>query len=112
MKTRLLAVFAVALGLAAAGVLSAADKEFKATCPVSGAPAKEANALDYKGKKVYFCCQNCPKKYAADPEKFATKANFQLAQTGQVTQVACPLSGKPCNPDATTDVKGVAVAFC
>ena len=37
----------------------AAEKEFKATCPVSGGPAKEAHSVDYHGKKVYFCCPNC-----------------------------------------------------
>src|SRR5687767_4724500 len=40
--------------------------------------AKAGNSTDYKGGKVYFCCMNCPKAFAKDPAKFATKANAQL----------------------------------
>ena len=45
-------------------------------CPVSGKPiaAKNAKAVaEYEGKKVYFCCENCPKAFAADPAKFTEK---------------------------------------
>ncbi len=107
-----LAAFAVAM-VALVGSLIAADKEeFKATCPVSGAPAKEANYVEYMGKKVYFCCMNCPKKFKADPASFAAKANKQLAETKQITQVACPVSGQACNPEQKSDIAGVEVCFC
>ena len=86
--------------------------EFKATCPVSGQPAIEDSSREYKGKTVYFCCQNCPKAYEADPDKFATKANHQLFETGQILQVACPFTGAAVNPDTAVDVAGVKVAFC
>jgi len=112
MKTRILAVATLSLLLALASSLTAAEKEFKATCPVSGGPAKEANSVEYKGKKVYFCCMNCPKAFTADPDKFKAKTNLQLAQTGQIVQVGCPFSGKACNPDATIEVAGVKVGFC
>lgn len=112
MKTKLFTAAACGLTLALAGVLTAAEKEFHATCPVSGAPAKEANSVDFLGKKVYFCCQNCPKKYTANPDKFALKAKQQLAATGQITQVACPISGKPAKADQSLDVGGVDVHFC
>lgn len=101
----------VAVALLTAG-LTAEEKEFKATCPVSGGPAKEANALDYHGKKVYFCCGNCPKKFAADSKPFEAKANKQLAETGQITQVACPISGRAANPEKKSEVAGVEVVFC
>lgn len=87
-------------------------KEFKAKCVVSGGAAKVENAVDYKGGSVYFCCQNCPKAFAKDTAKFATKANHQLAATGQITQTKCPLSGGKLNPDATAEVGGVKVGFC
>lgn len=112
MKTRYFAAVLVALSMTAGHLLNAADKEFKANCPVSGGPAKESSSLDYKGKKVYFCCNNCPKKFAGDPEKFAAKANRQLAQTGQLLQVACPLSGQPCKAEQKCDVDGTDVYFC
>lgn len=75
-------------------------------------PAKAENAVDYKGGKVFFCCQNCPKKFSEDPAKFAVKANHQLAATKQAKQVKCPLSGQPCKADQVVEVGGVKVAFC
>jgi YHS domain-containing protein len=112
MKTGFLASAVVGVSVALASMLGAAEKKIDCKCPVSGAPAKEASAVAYKGAKVYFCCNNCPKKFEADPAKFAAKANAQLLQTAQAVQVACPLSGKPCNPEKTTEVAGVKVAFC
>jgi len=26
--------------------------------------------VEYKGKKVYFCCPDCKAKFQADPEKY------------------------------------------
>lgn len=74
--------------------------------------AKAANAVDYKGGKVYFCCMNCPKAFAADKTKFAAKANHQLVATGQATQKACPFSGEAVNADTKIKVSGAEVAFC
>ena len=31
------------------------------------------------------------------------KANAQLLETGQIVQVACPLTGKPVNKEATVE---------
>src|SRR5258708_4170404 len=95
----LCAVFAVGLMAFAAD-----DKEFKATCPVSGKPALQDKTVDYKGGKVYFCCGNCPGAFSKDVAKFATKANQQLAATGQAKEVKCPLSGAKLNPDTAVDV--------
>lgn len=82
------------------------------TCPVSGKPASKDNKVAYKGREVYFCCQNCPKAFSKNVDKFAAKANFQLAQTGQLTQVACPLAGRKINPATASKVEGVEVSFC
>lgn len=90
-----------------------AEKKFEATCPVSGKPAKESSVVEMKdGSKVYFCCENCPKAYKADPEKYATKVNHQLLETGQVVQVACPLSGKPLNKEASAELGKQKIGFC
>ena len=101
----------LAIGLVAYAAEDKA-KEFKATCPVSGKAALQDKTVDYKGGKVYFCCENCPKAFAKDTAKFATKANQQLVATGQAKQVKCPLTGKDLNPDASTEVGGVKVGFC
>ena len=51
------------------------DKGFtlQTKCPVSGKPIKADAVAKHKGKNVYFCCPNCPKAFAADPDKFLAK---------------------------------------
>ncbi len=106
-------VTAAALFTAGASVATAEDeKEFSCDCPLSGKPAQEDVAVDYKGKKVYFCCPGCPAGFEADPAKFADKVHMQWLKTGQITQVACPLSGKPVNEEMTIAVGPAEVAFC
>ena len=62
--------------------------------------------------KVYFCCKNCPKAYAKDPAKFENKVRRQLAETGQIVQVACPISGQPVNKEVTVEHGHTKVGFC
>jgi YHS domain-containing protein len=102
-----------ALLLAGLAAYAAEEKAaFKATCPVSGKPALEDKTAEYKGAKVYFCCENCPKAFAKDTAKFATKANQQLVATGQATEVKCPLSGGKLDTTTAIDVGGTKVCFC
>ena len=106
--------FAAASVVLTASVMMAyaADKPFKATCPVAGQPAKEDKTADYKGGKVYLCCNDCAEEFSKNTAKYATKANLQLAATGQTTQTKCPLSGGKLNPDAHSEISGVKVTFC
>lgn len=108
-----------ALALAVAGFAYAADekKEDKidlkgVKCIVSDHDATAEGMIEFKGKKLFFCCEDCPKAFKEDPAKFMTKAAHQLLQTKQALQVACPLSGGKLNPEKTVDVAGVKVAFC
>ena len=86
--------------------------KFEQKCVVSGAAAKEDKTVDYKGGKVYFCCEKCPKAFANDTAKYATKANHQLVATGQAKQAKCPLTGGKLNAEKTVKVSGVEVQFC
>ena len=81
-------------------------------CPVSGKPAVEAGVADHNGGKVYFCCPNCPKAFAANTVKFAAKANLQLVQTGQAKQFQCPLKEKPVKETLSVTVESVEVGLC
>ena len=122
MKTR--TVFASVLLVATAGMVAggllAADSPpstpqpnlADAKCPVTGKMVKADDWLAYDGAKVYFCCENCPKAFKKDPSKYAAKAHLQEVQTGQLKEVACPLTGKKLNPETAIDVGGVKVAFC
>lgn len=114
MKTRLFLAALIGLSFVLVQGTMADDKEEKVAvkCPVSGQPAKEAHTVDYKGRKIQFCCPNCPKAFTANPEKFAAKAAHQLALTKQATQVCCPLTGKPAKESVSVDVDGVKVALC
>ena len=89
-----------------------APAKFDHKCVVTGAAAKEDKNVTYKGGKLYFCCENCPKTYAKDTAKYATKANHQLAATGQAKQAKCPITGAKLNPEKTVKVGGVEVQFC
>jgi YHS domain-containing protein len=44
------------------------------TCPVmEGNPINKNIFVEYKGKKVYFCCKGCPEEFLANPEKYVAK---------------------------------------
>jgi len=103
---------AMCLLVVAGFVVAEEAKKFEQKCVVSGAPAKEDKTVDYKGGKVYFCCGNCPKAFEKDVAKYATKANHQLAATGQAKQAKCPISGGKLNAEKTVNVGGVEVQFC
>ena len=60
---------AIVLSLAAVTLASAATVNTK--CPVSGRPAKPSVTSKHDGKTVALCCNNCKKKFDADPEKYA-----------------------------------------
>lgn len=98
--------------LAAALTVAARAGDKCGNCPVSGEAAKKEHAEDYKGKKVYFCCDGCPAAFKAEPAKFAAKTNFQLFKTGQIVQVGCPFSGGKLNKDTETEFEGVKLSFC
>ena len=33
--------------------------------------------IEYKGEKVYFCCDGCKEKFETEPEKYMTKSNLK-----------------------------------
>lgn len=83
-----------------------------AKCPISGKAAKAESSVAYRDAKVYLCCDGCPDAFTKDKAKYSTKANHQLAQTGQFKQEKCPLSGGDLNKEATAEISGVKVTFC
>jgi len=106
------ALLAVSVGLVAAEKKAEKKHEFKAVCPVSGKPAVESTAVEYKGAKVYLCCPGCVEPFQKDTAKFAAKANQQLVATHQAKLVKCPFSGGKLNPETAVKVGGVKVCFC
>ena len=42
-------------------------------CPVMGGEIDRNIYTEYKGRKVYFCCAGCEKKFLTNPEKYVSK---------------------------------------
>lgn len=43
------------------------------TCPIMGMAIDKKVFVEYKGKKVYFCCPGCEDKFKANPEQYIAK---------------------------------------
>ena len=59
------------------GSVGRAQEGKTAKCIVSGkeiAVSESTRFVAVNGEKVYFCCDNCPKAFAANPEKYVTSA--------------------------------------
>jgi YHS domain-containing protein len=114
MKSRLFLSTLVVLALLAVHSLKADDKApgKDVKCPVSGKAVNPEAFVEFNGGKVYLCCQGCPAAFKKDTDKYAAKANNQMAQTGELVEVACPLTGKKLNPETAIDINGAKVAFC
>ena len=96
-----------------AGVVVAAEAEKKSVkCIIADKAADMSKSADYKDGKVYFCCGGCASKFSKTEKKFAVKANHQLVATNQYEQKLCPFSSRPADPEKSTEVAGVKVAFC
>lgn len=83
-------------------------ESFKAVCPISGAPAKNNKMTNFGGGQVFFCCDNCLKKF----NTMKAKMNHQLFATAQVKQVACPISGGKIKDGTEVEFGTAKVKFC
>ena len=120
MKRTLFLILAIsALSLAAAAqdkapAPAAGPSKAQTTCPVSGEPVDKADSphIDYEGQRIYFCCDKCPVKFKADPEKYFARIAEQGVLLENV-QKTCPVSGEPLEDhDSFADYKGRRVYFC
>jgi YHS domain-containing protein len=112
---RLLA-FCFGLILFGAAGIAAGQDVTGIKCLLDGdAQVDKAAAVDYRGGKVYFCCDSCAADFKSKMNdtnsELLIKANHQLVLTGQFSQTACPLTGRPA-ADKTVDVGGVKVGLC
>jgi YHS domain-containing protein len=53
-------------------VVAAASVE-QTVCPVMGGAIDKELFVEYKGKKVYFCCPGCEPEFEKNPEKYLAK---------------------------------------
>jgi mono/diheme cytochrome c family protein len=60
-------------GAAAAPTASTAvspEPPLNTTCPVSGSPADPRYVIIFEGRRIAFCCPNCPKKFWDSPAQY------------------------------------------
>lgn len=57
------------------------------TCPIQGDPINKNLYVDYKGKRIYVCCQGCIAEVKKDPEGAIKK----LALLGQAPETIAPV---------------------
>jgi YHS domain-containing protein len=74
-------------------------------CPVMDNPINKEVFVEYRGKKVYFCCSGCDETFLADPEKY-------LPKLPQFQQTLCPVMDNPINKDVFIEYEGKRVYFC
>lgn len=74
-------------------------------CPVMDNPINKDVFVEYRGKKVYFCCSGCDDTFLADPETY-------LPKLPQFQQTLCPVMDNPINKDVFIEYEGKKVYFC
>ncbi len=53
--------------------MSVSASNVQTLCPVTGMPIDKNIWTDYKGKRVYFCTQDCKEEFLKNPEKYLSK---------------------------------------
>jgi YHS domain-containing protein len=115
MKRSLTVLAVTAFVLVGMATLASAEKP-QTTCPVSGKAIDKTSSphLDWQGQRIYFCCNDCPGKFRADPEAYFAKAAAEGVVFENV-QTTCPVSGEKLGEmgkAAHVDYKGRRVMFC
>jgi YHS domain-containing protein len=86
-KIGMVAVFA-ALLLMTAGAVWAQQGKAQTVCPVLQGNIDKSVYVDYKGKRIYFCCKGCDAEFNKDPEKYLKKLG-----AGGITPENSPAAG-------------------
>lgn len=114
---RMLFIFAVLTLIIASSSLVAAmddEKPNQTKCPVMGSKINKEVYTDYNGKRVYFCCAGCDKKFLEEPDKYLEKMKKEgvVLEDAPITQTQCPVSGEDINKEIYSDHNGERVYFC
>ena len=113
-----LAAFAFSLSCA---VLGADDRKVQKFCPVMTSDEIDPDAsptVDYKGVKIFLCCDQCVNKFKRDPAAYLDPkivpalAAVKLPKR-DIEQMYCPVlkDRKVSSKDPSTTYKGVKVYF-
>lgn len=84
----------VALTLAPAGLVLAQkapaqpQTPTQTVCPVFGGEINKDIYVDYKGKRIYFCCEGCDDEFKKNPEKYMKKLEAQGVELEKIPAAA------------------------
>jgi len=92
-------------------------------CPVMGMEINREVFIDYRGKRIYFCCPDCINKFKADPAMYLKKTAEQgsaVAEAPKMSAVAeatkmqtnCPVMEMKVIPGLYIDRQGKRIYFC
>jgi YHS domain-containing protein len=83
-------------------------------CPVSAKKIDRKIYVDYKGRRIYFCCKACPAVFKKDPEKYLRKMKEQGVTPEKIRrpQTECPVLGGKVDKKIYTDYRGKRIYFC
>lgn len=90
MHLRLTVILATGVALSLWGTAHLGAAEAKVKCPVQGVefqPTAATKAVMVNGQKLAFCCADCPKAFAASPEKYVTSAGDCPMEKGHAATV-------------------------
>ncbi len=90
------------------------ESKVQSTCPVSGGELDKANFVDYKGYRIYFCCNACPEEFKKAPEKHLKALldeKVELEKAPDKPQELCIVSGKKVDKSIFADHNGYRVYF-
>ncbi len=81
-------------------------------CPVMGGKINKNLYYEYKGHKIYVCCQGCIATVKKDPEKYLKKVQANIAKNAVVKQTICPVMGGKINKNLYYEYKGHKIYVC
>ncbi|MCF7858488.1 MAG: YHS domain-containing protein [Candidatus Cloacimonetes bacterium] len=88
-------------------------EKIQETCPVMGNPINKEIYTEYKGEKVYFCCEACINIFNNNPGKYLEKMQeSQVEEALEFKQTKCPVMGMEIVPEINIEYKGEKIYFC
>ena len=101
----------ILIGLFAVGPVVAEEdtttNNLQTTCPVMGGKINKEVYTDYKGERIYFCCEGCISEFQKDPAKYIEKVENEGATLEKTPEA---VSNKESSPG--TDASGKQSSAC
>lgn len=64
-------------------------QQVQVKCPVTGNPIDPQVFTEFKGRRIYYCCTSCDRRFRADPDRYTAALTAAFTR-----QVHCPVTGE------------------